>query len=84
MGPDRLKTAQPLSLMIFWLCTAFQMHWFPSFRIPNIAVCISMACSNGYGFIVVQLQVCSLAYKRLKSSKTAAYHMHTFQYFTSQ
>lgn len=54
-----------VSLMIFWLCTAFQMHWFTSFRIPNIAVCISIACSNGYIFMAVQKQVCSGAHKRL-------------------
>lgn len=70
MGPDRLKIAQPWCLMIFWLCTAFQIHCFTSFRIPNMVVCISIACSNGYGFIRVGLQVCSLAYKTFKSKKT--------------
>lgn len=70
MGPDRLRTAQPWCLMIFWLCTEFQMYCFTSFKIPNIVVCISIACSNGYGFIAVRLQVHSLAYKRYRSKKT--------------
>lgn len=78
MGPDRLKTAQPWYLTIFWLCTAFQMYCFTSSRIPNRVVCTSIACSNGYGFIAVWLQVCFLAHKRhFKARKISVYHMHT-------
>lgn len=89
MGPDRLKTAQPWCLMIFWLCTAFQMYHFTSFRIPNIVVCISITCSNGYSFIEVQLQVCSLAYKRRLKAKRqdsclSYAHQRLFQQFMSQ
>lgn len=89
MGPDRLKTAQPWCLMIFWLYTAFQMYCFTSFRIPKIVVCISIARSNGYGFIAVWLQVCSLAYKRhlkaKRQDRCLSYaHQGPFQQFMSQ
>jgi len=71
--------------MIFWLCTAFKVYYFTSLRIPTIVACISVARSNGHGFIAVWLQVCSLAHTRhLKNICLSHAHQGAFQQFTSQ